>query len=86
MKIKQKTSAPYHPKENQHAEGSVKFIKAALKGWKDVKNKSKEDREIWIIEKMAGKNNKEQSATKRSTNELILGRNEKEDNIVDSEC
>merc|ERR1712082_288835 len=34
---------------------------------------------------MAGKNNKEQSSTKRSANELILGRNEKEDNIIDSE-
>ena len=63
----------------------MKFIKAALKGWEDVKNKSKEVREKWIIEKMAGKNNKEQSATKRSANELILGRNEKEDNIIDSE-
>ena len=84
-KIEQKTSSPYHARGNQHAEQSVKAAKKALSGWGKHKHKSKAFREKWILDRMAGKNNKRQVDNGRAPNELILGRKEKEENILDTD-
>ena len=82
-KIVQRTSSPYHARGNQHAEQSVRAAKKALGGWGKHKHKSKVFKEKWILDKMAGKNNKKLLELGKAPNELILGRKEKEDNILD---
>ena len=68
-----------------HAENCVKQAKSTLANWKQVKNKSRSEREKWIIEIMTAKNNKPQTALTRSANELMPARNQKEDNCIDNE-